>query len=91
MKLKRDMRPIELVASILERMANMKTAHPERYQFTVGYRQDQLNLEAACRKLISDDYGYMRSGEIAGDYRDAGREPFLPRIKVPLLPKEVKP
>lgn len=70
---------IEALADILQRMARMRKGYPDSYRNRVGYITDRDKMEVAVRKLLTEDFGYTRDGEVAGDYRDAGREPWKPR------------
>jgi hypothetical protein len=45
-------------------------------------RRDAMSsslIVAAVRRMLNEDYGYTREMETAGDYFEAGREPWLPR------------
>ncbi len=75
---------IQRMATRLTAIDNLKRAYPHDYRARVGYKTQSEHLEADCRQLLREQYGYVWTATdgltTARDYAEAGRDPWLPRI-----------
>lgn len=75
---------IQRMATRLTAIDNLRKAFPNDYRVRVGYKTETENLEADCRQLLREQYGYTWNNKegltTALDYAEAGRDPWLPRV-----------